>query len=1024
MTRNFKYFFFVVISTIISTSVFAQRIESFYISATEIEKKLSDDYIGIIQESLNLSKDCELVEKNANRVLVDDFGYTHKRYSQYYKGIKIEETDIIIHLFDNKLSSVNGEYLQLSYLDTTKNISFNLARNIALDFLIKTIPGCSQNDTFLSSESTFEVTICNNKLDQEDTSIHLCYKFDVLVEGMSIHYLFYVDAKTGDVVNYIPLLLNEVGQAATRYSGNRDISTSYNGTKYVLHDNTRGSGIETYNLQHSTNLSNAIDFTDDDNAWTAGEFHNVNKDDGALDAHWGAMMTYDYFKNVHGRNSYDNLNSKLKNYVHYGSAYDNAGWSFANNAMIYGDGGTIFDILTSLDVIGHEIAHGVCQYSAELIYQGESGAINESLSDIWGACIEEYAAPEKQQWLMGEDIVKYGSALRNMSNPKSVDSPQPNTYKGTYWKNTEDVSWANDYGGVHTNSGVMNYWFYLLSEGGYGTNDKGWNYSVSGISMNKAAKIVYRAETVYMTQNTNFINAREYTIAAAKDIYGSNSQEVQSVKDAWYAVGVWADLYIRDSVSDNGLVPSNVHYMWESPDIWIEDLDGNVGNPHGNSICNVCVRIWNRNDIASSGKERLFINWAKAGCDLQWDLNWTGGTHFPCGDNPVTGGVVGSANGMLIQSIPAHGSTVVRIPWVTPMAEDYQNCTQFNAELWHFCLVARVHDGKDIVGESSAPGGMGNFVNDNNNVAWKNISILDAQYNTAVVSFSNPFDYLQRFRLHFRTRPNKAGDIIFKHADVLIRLDDELVRLWKDGGGVCVGGKYLGENRFLVQEPAFYLENIVMPIGRHYTVEAGVRFFTQTNPLCNEFEFDIIEEGEKEIIGGEHYLAIKDPQKRFKAVALEDKTVLSGDSTSFTAQTITEDAQYTWFNTAGDTLAVGELLQTAQNATRQYILEVVSDADNYKDVDTVTVTVRRAAITALTPNPANNQTVVSYRLASDVTSATIVIANATGQVLYSAPLDVTQTTHTVNLLAIPTGQYTVRIESQGSPLDSKTLIVY
>ena len=135
MTRNIKYFFFVVISTIISTSVFAQRIESFYVSATEFEeKKLSDDYIGIIHESLNLSKDCELVEKNANRVLVDEFGYTHKRYSQYYKGIKIEETDIIIHLIDNKFSSANGEYIQLAYLDTTKNISFNLARNNALDF--------------------------------------------------------------------------------------------------------------------------------------------------------------------------------------------------------------------------------------------------------------------------------------------------------------------------------------------------------------------------------------------------------------------------------------------------------------------------------------------------------------------------------------------------------------------------------------------------------------------------------------------------------------------------------------------------------------------------------------------------------------------------------------------------------------------------------------------------------------------------------------------------------------------------
>lgn len=852
----------------------------------------------------------------------------------------------------------------------------------------------------------------------------MCYKFDVLVEGMPIHYLFYVDAKTGDVVNYISLLPNEVGQAATRYSGNRNISTSYNGTEYVLRDNTRGSGIETYNLQHSTNISNAVDFTDDDNAWTAVEFHNVNKDDGALDAQWGAMMTYDYFKNVHGRNSYDNLNSKLKNYVHYGSAYDNAGWSFANNVMIYGDGGTIFDILTSLDVIGHEIAHGVCQYSAELIYQGESGAINESLSDIWGACIEEYAAPEKQQWLMGEDIVKFGSALRNMSNPKSVDSPQPNTYKGIYWENTEDVSWTNDYGGVHTNSGVMNYWFYLLSEGGYGTNDKGWDYSVSGISMNKAAKIVYRAETVYMTQNTNFINAREYTIAAAKDIYGSNSQEVQSVKDAWYAVGVWADLYIRDSVSDNGLVPSNVHYMWDSPDIWIEDANGNVCNPHGNTLCYVCVRIWNKSDVSSCGGERLFLNWAKAGCDLRWDYNWTGNNYFDCGNSPVMGEVINTANGIPIPSIAAHQSIVVRIPWFTPIAEDYQNCTQFDADRWHFCLVARIHDGDEILYENSSNADMATFTTHNNNVAWKNISILDAQYNSAVVSFSNPFDYLQRFRLRFNTKPNKAGDIILKHADVLINLDDELMDLWKNGGGICIGGKYLGGNRFLVNEPDFSLENIVMPIGRHYTVEAGVRFFTQTTPLCNEFEFDIIEEGEKEIIGGEHYLAIKDPQKRFKAVALEDITVLSGDSTSFTAQTITEDAQYTWFSTTGDTLAIGDLLQTSQNTSRQYILEVVSDADKYKDVDTVTVTVHRAVITALIPNPANNQTVVSYRLASDVTSATVVIANATGQVLYSAPLDVTQANHAVNLRAIPTGQYAVRIESQGSPLDSKTLIVY
>lgn len=1011
--KQFRLSLFFAISLFISGPSFAQTLTSFHVY-NETKNKL--EAFSLLKEALGLSNLFEFRLINDISPIKDEMGFQHERYKQYYNNIIIENSDIIVHKNDDNIISANGECLKRCEIDTTNIIGLREAIYIVKNHVnakYKDIP-----KELVKIDSTMGLVIFVNEI---DSTVHLSYKIKAFAMDFLISENFYIDAHTGSIISYASNIFHEIGVADTRFSGEQTISTHQTNSGFILKDMTRGHGVETRNLNHSLNFNASSEYIDDDNHWTASEYHNSNRDDGALDAHWGAMMTYDYFKQVHARNSYDGNDSKLKNYVHARSPYylsDNAAWIQDSNCMIYIDGYYLNNnILSTLDIVGHEIGHGICQYSAKLKYKGETGAINESLSDIWGACIEAWATNDKQTYVCGEDL---GTPIRNMANPKIYNNPD--TYGGSYWKDPTDTSY--DHGGVHCNSGVMNYWFYLLSEGGSGTNDKGWNYSVSGITMNKAAKIVYRAETVYMTQNTNFINAREYTIAAAKDIYGSNSQEVQSVKDAWYAVGVWADLYIRDSVSDNGLVPSNVHYMWESPDIWIEDLDGNVGNPHGNSICNVCVRIWNRNDIVSSGKERLFINWAKAGCDLQWDLNWTGSAHFPCGDNPVTGGVVGSANGMLIQSIPAHGSTVVRIPWVTPMAEDYQNCTQFNAELWHFCLVARIHDGKDIVGESSAPGGMGNFVNDNNNVAWKNISILDAQYNTAVVSFSNPFDFLQRFRLHFRTRPNKAGDIIFKHADVLIRLDDELVRLWKDGGGVCVGGRYLGENRFLVQEPDFYLENIVMPIDRHYTVEAGVRFFTQTTPLCNEFEFDIIEEGEKEIIGGEHYLAIKDSTKRFKAIALENKTVLAGDSTSFTAQAISEDAQYTWFSTVGDTLAIGDLLQTSQNTTRQYILEVVSIEDNYKDVDTVTVTVRRAAITALTPNPANNQTIVSYRLASDVTSASIVIANATGQVLYSAPLDVTQTAHTVNLQAIPTGQYTVRIESQGSPLDSKTLIVY
>lgn len=622
----------------------------------------------------------------------------------------------------------------------------------------------------------------------------------------------------------------------------------------------------------------------------------------------------------------------------------------------------------------------------------------------------------------------FASQINKVSNAKSINICMEQCYSGGYTTVLEgnnrviatacaadEVSWPRD--GNHYDEFCYN-----------------WIAAVNGMEPNGTVVNADNNNDGYVSMSEAFAYAKShdyyYNYYPSGDTHHETPQfsapEIPNLGPYLTLSGVLNhedDLMIRDSINDNGAIPSNVRYMWNSPDIWLEDMYGNpITNPHGNTECRVCVKITNNGDMPTYGGERLFLNWAKAGCDLRWDYSWTGNNYFVCGAR--TGNVIGDPEGVVLPIIDAHSSYVKKVTWSVPRAEDYAECTQFDADKWHFCIVARVHDDYPIAGEHQSNGEMGGFTINNNNVAWKNISILDAQYNTAVISFSNPFDHLQNFRLHFKTKPNKSGDLILEHADIIISLDDDLVDIWKQGGRVCIGGKYLGENRFLVREPDFYLDNIVMPIGRHYTVETGVRFFTQTTPLCNEFEFDIIEEGEKEIIGGEHYFAVKDSTKRFKAIALENKTVLAGDSTTFTAQAITEDAQYTWFNTSGDTLAIGNLLQTSQNTTQQYILEVVSDEDSYKDVDTVTVTVRRAAISALTPNPANNQTVVSYRLASDVTSASIVIASTTGQVQYSAPLDVTQTTHIVNLQAIPTGQYSVRIESQGSPLDAKTLIVY
>ncbi len=502
----------------------------------KVQFKIPENY-EFKRQAIKGTKDSRMSEK-------DDLGYVHERYTQYYKGIKVENSDVRVHYLNDLFVSANGEYIDIPNIDVSVILSKENAIQKAIEHIgakeymwedekennwLKNIT----NDKTASFYPNTEIVICKNSIDFQDTTFHIAYKIDIYAKEPLSHDYVYVDSKTGNILAVIPILINVNGTAQTRYNGTRTISTQQNGNVYRLRDYDRGGGIETYNLNRSTSISNAVDFTDNDNNWTVAEYHNTNKDDGALDAHWGAMMTYDYFKNVHKRKSYDNNEGVLKNYVHYSNNYDNAGWNQVYNYMIYGDGYTSFDILTSLDVIAHEIGHGVCQFSAGLIYQGESGAINESFSDIWGACVENWATTNKQTWLIGEDITLQGDALRSMDNPKRFGDP--NTYGGINWINPSS---SYDNGGVHINSGVMNYWFYLLSVGGNGTNDLGNSYDVTGITIDEAAKIAYRAESIYMTANTNFANARTYTIQAAIDLYGDCSPEVISTANAWHAVGV------------------------------------------------------------------------------------------------------------------------------------------------------------------------------------------------------------------------------------------------------------------------------------------------------------------------------------------------------------------------------------------------------------------------------------------------------------------------------------------------------
>ncbi|WP_428230842.1 M4 family metallopeptidase [Flavobacterium sp.] len=532
------------------------------------------DYNTVFKEQLGL-KDNQSFSKI--KVESDKEGFTHEKFQLYEQGVKVEFANYTLHSKNGKVTSMNGEFYALENVKTTPKLSSQaafakaVAHTGAKQYLWET----PEDAAALGYEKPKgELVLLPNMEEQgqerKSDQVRLAYKFDIYATNPLSRGDLYIDAENGKVLFYNATIkhlgeyshggksksakINSVNQkgdsnskmaivaanAATRYSGTQVIQTTLSGSSYRLADATRGLGINTFNMQKGTSYTAAVNFTDADNNWTAAEYNNTNKDNGALDAHWGAEKTYDYWSTVHGRNSYDNAGAIIKSYVHYSNAYDNAYWD--GSVMTYGDGsGTYFDILTAIDVAGHEIGHAVCTYTANLAYQKESGAMNEALSDIWGACIEYAAAPTKSTWLIGEDIERRSGhlALRSMSDPNSEG--QPDTYGGTYWVNVSCTpTSSNDYCGVHTNSGVLNHWFYILSVGKSGTNDIGSVYNVTGITIDKAAKIAYRLESVYLTANSTYANARTGAIQSAIDLYGAGSAEVIATTNAFYAVGVGA----------------------------------------------------------------------------------------------------------------------------------------------------------------------------------------------------------------------------------------------------------------------------------------------------------------------------------------------------------------------------------------------------------------------------------------------------------------------------------------------------
>lgn len=479
-----------------------------------------------------------------HRIEKSQYGFKSQKLQQYYKGIKVEFGQLNIVSKNGNLKSMNGNVVPINNLDVNPTLSEEQALQFALNHvkaieyawqnsdkenLIKELKN-TQNATYFPIGKL--VIIKKNRFSDSDLPT-LAYKFDIYALNPMSRKHYYVDANNGEIIFEDTILKHVEGIAETRYSGKRTIETEQVNGQFRLRDQVRGNGVITYNNFNQGNHVNT-DYTDNNNNWTAAEYNNVNRDNAGLDAHWGAMMTYDYFSQTHNRNSIDNNGYQLRNYVNANLQ----GWGFPNSDNAFWDGnvmtygmGTTLDPLVSIDIIAHEIGHGLDEKTSDLIYQNESGAIDEGLSDVWGAMVEFFAAPEKQTYNLGEDI---GLSLRSMSNPKSRNDPD--TYGGDFW-----FTGTGDNGGVHTNSGIFNHWFYLLAEGSSTTdeiNDNGDTFSINGIGKLAASRIVYRAQTVYFTSTTNYAQARELTLQAAEDLYGENSLETIQTCQSWFAVGV------------------------------------------------------------------------------------------------------------------------------------------------------------------------------------------------------------------------------------------------------------------------------------------------------------------------------------------------------------------------------------------------------------------------------------------------------------------------------------------------------
>jgi len=518
-----KEFFLCLIVIFFSIKVYSQN---FFKKASYIyySKKSFFPTVVIFNEVISIQEiEEELLQNNITFKRIksekDNLGYIHYTYQQTYGGINIEWAIFKVQQQKNKTILSGNIYENIFVNNSIKKSFFEVYNKLLGQINAKKL--CEK-----------EIIDSNLIILRIKEKFYYAYKINLCGIDPFFKKTFYLDAEDSEVLLEIDNIKtdNYIGIAETRYSGTQEITTYYSSGVYKLRDNTRGGGIFTLNLNNGTNYEAATDFLDDDNYWNN---YNAQQDEVATDAHWGAEKFYDFLIQKFNRNSIDNNGFPLYNYIHANLV----SMGFPNNVnafwdgerATFGDGNQYYSPLTAIDIVAHEFTHGLIEHTANLIYVGESGAINEGFADIFACAVEHYSKPQQANWTIAEDI---GQPFRSIQNPK--DYGHPDTYKGIFWDFNEEV---------HRNSTVFSHWFYIVSEGKTGINDIGNSYSVEGIGLEKAIQIAYRMLNYYLTPQSDYYETRIFAILSASDLFGNCSPEVETVTNAMYAVGI-GDQYI------------------------------------------------------------------------------------------------------------------------------------------------------------------------------------------------------------------------------------------------------------------------------------------------------------------------------------------------------------------------------------------------------------------------------------------------------------------------------------------------